>query len=471
MAAERSLARELARVAGSASVLAPEEFGRYSHDATIQRGLRGRPDAVVCPPDAQAVARVLHFCYEHSLAIVPRGGGTGLAGGAVPIDGGVVVSLERVRAVRSIDPELGRIHVEAGLSTAHVARLARENGLLFAPDPGAAEQSQIGGNVATNAGGPHAFKYGATGSSVAALEVALAPGELANVGANTRKDASLYDLRALLVGSEGTLGIITAVRLALPPAPEAKLGLVAFLEDATAAQRAVLALLASGLVPAVIDFLDTRTFAATASSFPFSDTRAPQNAFALLLELDGAPAEVERAHEELVEVLTGNGLLAFEHPHAGALWRWRDGLNGVLAGIRGGKVSEDICVPPERLEEAIECVYAIGEELSLECCAWGHAGDGIVHGTFLADSSTQEERERALSAGERLLLEAVRLGGSISGEHGVGCVKRAAISAQWDARTLAAERAVKDALDPKGLLNPGKKQPLSASERPSLGAH
>jgi glycolate dehydrogenase FAD-linked subunit len=468
--AGRSLRGELASVIGVASVLEPSEYGPYCHDATIQRGLRGVPDAVVCPQDPAGVARVLRWCYGREVAIVPRGGGTGLAGGAVPVDGGVVLSMERLRGVRALEPELGRVHVEAGLSTAHVARLARENGLLFAPDPGAAEQSQIGGNVATNAGGPHAFKYGPTGSCVAGLEVALAPGELTRVGAGTRKDVSGYDLRALLVGSEGTLGIITAVRLALPPAPEATLPLVAFLPDPQAGQRAVLALLASGVLPAVLDFLDARTFAAAAASFPFPGEPVRERAFVLVLELDGSAAEVERELEAVRETLAGESLIALERPEAGALWRWRDGLNGLLAGIRGGKVSEDICVPPERLGEAIEAVYAIGAELSLECCAWGHAGDGIVHGTFLAERSVEEERVRALAAGERLLEHALRLGGSITGEHGVGYVKRAALAAQWDEPTLAAYRHVKEALDPKGLLNPGKKEPVGGTPRPPLGA-
>jgi FAD/FMN-containing dehydrogenase len=467
-AAEKSLRRGLKRAIGASSVLDPDAYGPYCHDATIQRGLRGVPDAVVCPPDAAAAAQVVGWCYEHEVAIVPRGGGTGLAGGAVPVDGGVVVSLERLRAVRALRPELGELHVEAGVSTAHVRRLARENGLLFAPDPGAAEQSHIGGNVATNAGGPHAFKYGPTGACVSGLEVVFAPGELANIGARSRKDASAYDLRGLLVGSEGTLGIVTAVRLQLPPAPAAVLPLVAFLEDAAAGQRALLAVLGGGLVPAVLDFLDAHTFAATNATFPGASVE--RAGFVLLLELDGAPVEIERQLAELREALSDCGLLALEQPPPAALWRWRDGLNGVLAGIRGGKVSEDVCVPPERLHDALEAVYAIGEELSLECCAWGHAGDGIVHGTFLVDTSVPEERMRALHAGERLLEEALRLGGSISGEHGVGYVKRGLLREQWDPAALAAHRHVKGALDPKGLLNPGKKDPFAAAARPRLRA-
>jgi FAD/FMN-containing dehydrogenase len=378
------------------------------------------------------------------------------------------------------------MNVEAGVSTAHVSRLARENGLVFPPDPGASEQSLIGGNVATNAGGPHAFKYGSTGAWVNGLEVALAPGELATVGGATRKDAAGYDLRGLLVGSEGTLGILTAVALRLAPAPAVALPLVAFMADLTSGQRALLEILGSGLQPAVLDFLDARAFAVAAGSFPGDApevlTSAPEgDGFVLLVELDGSEGEVEQQVAELQEVLAEHEPSRLQRPQPSALWRWRDGLNGVIAGVRGGKVSEDICVPPERLEEAIRAIYALGTELSLPACVWGHAGDGILHATFLVDPSSPGELERGLKAGERTLALALGIGGSISGEHGVGYVKRAFLGAQWDRAAIAAHRRVKEALDPKGLLNPGKKDPLAgasdsrtkqarATAPPALGA-
>ncbi len=201
---------ELSAIVGAEHVEAPPS-ARYLHDATLQRGLRGRADAVVRPKDAEEVARLVKWCYEHDVPIVPRGGGSGLAGGATPIDGGVVLSLERLTKVRSFEPELWRMNPEAGVLTAHVQRLARENGLWFPPDPGAAEQSQIGGNVATNAGGPHAFRYGQTGAWVTGVEAVVAPGELVRFGGVVRKDVAGYDLKDLMIGSEGTLGVITAV--------------------------------------------------------------------------------------------------------------------------------------------------------------------------------------------------------------------------------------------------------------------
>ncbi len=229
---------------------------RFARDATESQGLEGRPDAVVLPADAEQVRAVVAWCYAHDVAIVPRGGGSGFSGGCVPVEGGVVVALDRMARVRSFDPLLWRIHVEAGLRTSELRRIARESGLLFPPDPGAAEQSQIGGNVATNAGGPHAFKYGVTGRWVTGLEAVIAPGELVEVGGPLRKDVAGYDLKSLLIGSEGTLGIVTAAWLRLTPAPEAAAPVAALYRTAAEGCAAIERVLGSGVQPAALEYLD-----------------------------------------------------------------------------------------------------------------------------------------------------------------------------------------------------------------------
>jgi glycolate oxidase subunit GlcD len=466
----------LARLLGAEHVLAGDGPGvaHYGHDATSARGLRGRADLVVRPGSAAEVAAVLACCYEHEVPLIARGGGTGLAGGAVPLAGGVVCALERVRAIRALEPELWRMHVEAGLRTCEVQRLARERGLCFPPDPGAAEQSQIGGNVATNAGGPHACKYGVTGAWVTGLEVALAPGELVEVGGPYRKDVGGYDLKSLLIGSEGTLGIVTAVRLRLLPAPEDALPLLAFFPTQAAGCAAILEVLASGVECAALDFLDGDALRIAAGAWEGGELRLPTGAaFALLAEVDGTREAARAAHAELVEVLAPGALALVgarggQPSHDGradpardldrdALWRWRDRVAGAVSAVRGGKVSEDVVVPVERLAEALERFAAIAARHGLRACAWGHGADGNVHANLLVDPANAVDRAAARDATDELFALAVELGGAISGEHGVGALKRGQLARQWAPRALELHEQIKRAFDPKGLLNPGKK--------------
>ncbi|MDQ3162406.1 MAG: FAD-binding oxidoreductase [Actinomycetota bacterium] len=429
----------------------------YLSDATESRGLSGNAEAVVLPRTAEEVAEVVSWCYERGVPITPRGGGTGFAGGAVPL-GGVVLGLERLRRIRSLEPLLWRMEVEAGVTTADVRRVARENGLLFPPDPGATEQSQIGGNVATNAGGPHAFKYGVTGDWVTGLEAVVAPGELISVGGAIRKDVAGYDLKSLLVGSEGTLGVITSVWLRLAPAPEAVAPVVSLHPNAAAGCAALARVLGSGLPVAALEYLDRETLRRSAAAFPVP---LADGGFMILTEVDGSTEEVERLREAAVETLGEEALSVWAPATAAeiaALWRWRDGVSLAVQADRGGKVSEDIVVPFERLEEAIDQTLAIGERHGLAACSWGHAGDGNLHSTFLIDPGDEAERERAEAAAEELFELAARLGGSISGEHGLGLVKGGQLGRQWGPGALALHAAVKEAFDPAGLLNPGKKR-------------
>ncbi len=445
--------RELRSLLGDSAVL-PGDAAGYGADQTEGRGVRASPaDAVALPSTAEEVATLVAWCYEHDLPLVPRGGGTGFAGGAVPTEEGIVLSLERLTAVRSLDPELWRMEVEAGVRTADVQRLALENGLLFPPDPGAAEQSQIGGNIATNAGGPHAFKYGATGAWVTGLEAVVAPGELVRLG-GSRKDVAGYDLKNLLIGSEGTLGVITAAKLRLIPRPEAVLPVAAFYPDVAAGCAAIEDVLGNGLQPAALEYLDFNTLRIAGGGYPGGP---PTGAgFLVLAEADGTETEATALRRDLTAVLEP-GALDLSEPDPQELWRWRDGVSLSVTAKRGGKVSEDIVVPLERLVEAIEETAAIGARHDLEACSWGHAGDGNLHSTMLVDPTDDEQLSRAALASGELLDLAVRLGGSISGEHGLGWVRRGELARQWTSRALELHEAVKAAFDPKGLMNPGKK--------------
>lgn len=478
------LERDLRALVGDAGI-ADSADARFQRDATESQGLVGQPDAVVLPADAEQVRAVVAWCCAHDVAIVPRGGGSGFSGGCVPVGGGVVVDLQRMTRVRAFDPLLWRMHVEAGLRTSDVRRLARENGLLFPPDPGAAEQSQIGGNIATNAGGPHAFKYGVTGRWVTGLEAVIAPGELIEVGGPIRKDVAGYDLKSLLIGSEGTLGIVTAAWLRLTPAPEAAIPVLGLYRDARAGCAAVEAILGSGIEAAAIEFLDAGALRAARDAAPFALPHEAQ--FLVIAEADGSHAEAAAVADALREAIAGDGgavacagsgdaalpagadaradsaeaALAVHALHApaeiAALWRWRDGVSIAVSAQRGGKVSEDVVVPLDRLADAIEATLEIGARHRLEACSWGHAGDGNLHATFLVDARDADELERAHAAAAELYRAAAAMGGSISGEHGLGWVKRGHLDAQWSPPTRALHAAIKHTLDPKGLMNPGKK--------------
>jgi glycolate oxidase subunit GlcD len=451
-----TLAARLREIVGEAHVLPPT--AEYLRDETESRGLRGRADLVVKPKTPDDVADVVAACYSIGIPVVPRGGGTGYAGGAVPVDGGCVISLERLNRVRAFDPLLWRMHVEAGVRTADVRRLARENGLLFPPDPGAAESSQIGGNIATNAGGPHAFKYGVTGAWVLGLEAVVPPGEVIAVGGPIRKDVAGYDLKSLLIGSEGTLGIITAAWLRLMPTPEAALPVVGLYDDAEAGVTAVEAVLGNGLTAAALEYLDARTFLASASTFP-SEVKAG-TAFAVIAEADGSAAEARTLAAELEDVLR-HGASSVYAPLVSkeitALWSWRDSVSLAVTAQRGGKVSEDLVIPLDRLREALSGIAEIGARHRLEACSWGHAGDGNLHATFLVNRDDESELDRAGAAAQELFALAIKLGGSVSGEHGIGLVKSGQLARQWSPRAVTLHEAIKNVFDPKGLLNPGKK--------------
>lgn len=438
------------------------------------QGLRGRADAVVLPESVEQAAAAVAWCYARGVAIVPRGGGTGFSGGAVP-DGGVVVALDRLYRVRRLQPELWRMEVDAGITTARVREAARGHGLMFPPDPGAAEQSQLGGNIACNAGGPHAFKYGNTRAWVSGVEVVVAGGEVARFGGPLRKDVAGYDFTGLFHGSEGTLGLVTGAWVRLAPAPEAAIPVLAAYAGHDAGCVAILRVLASGLVPAALEFLDAGTLAASRGAFPEPLPEAA--AFLVVAEADGTRAAASALAGELLEALAPGSLAAFaldgapeaglaaaDGPVAGsasartaALWRWRSGVSYAVMAQRGGKVSEDVAVSPDRMPEAMAALAEIGARFDLPVCCWGHAGDGNLHGTFVIDPTSAAQRARAEAAAEAFMDAARRLGGTVSAEHGLGLVKRGQFARHFGAVEARMHLAVKAALDPQGLFNPGKK--------------
>jgi glycolate oxidase subunit GlcD len=447
---------DLASVVSAEALLEPQ--GRYLADL-MGRGVQGTADAVVLPSSAEEVAAVMRWCYEHDVPLTARGGGTGLAGGAIPVEGGVVLGFERLNKIRQFDPLLWRMHVEAGVTTGDVQRLARESGLRFPPDPGAAEISQIGGNIACNAGGPHAFKYGVTGHWVTGLEVVVPPGEIVRIGGPIRKDVAAYDLKSLIVGSEGTLGLVTAAWLRLVPAPELELPVVGLYRDADAGIGAIERVLASGVVPAAIEYLDAVTLSYSGEAYPFGIPEG--GAFMVMTEADGAASEARRVAGELKEALAEDAVAvhAPEDPSDVAeLWRWRGGAAFAILAQRGGAFSEDIAVPLDRLRDVARETLEIGERHRVPALSFGHAGDGNIHSTFLFSPDDADEERRADAACHDLFGLALRLGGTVTGEHGIGWLKRGQLEQQLGAAGYDLHLRIKQAFDPKNLLNPGKKR-------------
>ncbi len=435
-----------------------EPKGRYLADL-MGRGVRGTADAVVLPSSAEEVAAVMRWCYENDVALTARGGGTGLAGGAIPVQGGVVIGFERMNRVRQFDPLLWRIHVEAGVTTGDIQRLARENGLRFPPDPGAAEISQIGGNIACNAGGPHAFKYGVTGNWVTGIEAVIPPGEIVTFGGPIRKDVAGYDLKSLLVGSEGTLGLVTATWLRLVPAPELELPVIGLYRDAEAGISAIERVLASGVVPAAIEYLDGVTLSYSGDAYPFG--LPPEAAFMVITEADGAEAEARRVAAELQDALADDAVTVHaptEPSEVADLWRWRGGAAFAILAQRGGAFSEDIAVPLDRLRDVAHETLEIGARHDVPALSFGHAGDGNIHSTFLFSPENLDEEHRADEACHELFELALRLGGTVTGEHGIGWLKRGQLEHQLGPTGYDLHLRVKQAFDPKNLLNPGKKR-------------
>ncbi|WP_249011555.1 FAD-binding oxidoreductase [Conexibacter sp. DBS9H8] len=444
-----ALADDLSRLLGAENVIAGDGPGAqaYLGDATESRGLHGAAEAIALPTSPAQVVALVAYAYAQDVPLTPRGAGTGFSGGAVPA-GGIVIATERLTGVPRVDLDGWAIDTPAAATTAALRERAAQHGLHYPPDPGSQEVSLIGGNIATNAGGPHTFKYGVTGRWVETLDVVLAPGELVTLGAPVAKDVSSYDLRSLLIGSEGTLGIICGARLRLIPRPECRRPVLAAYPDTVTGVAAIHAVLASGIVPAALEYLDARA--------------TEDGRFTVLAEADGSSAAAAEQAAILTEAMAPGALTLrapTEAAEIAALWRWRDGVSLTVTARRGGKVSEDIVISPAHLTEAIETIAEIGARHDLPACSWGHAADGNLHATFLIDRTDAEEIDRAEAAASELFDYALSLGGSLTGEHGIGTVKRAAVARALSPAVIALNAAVKATLDPKGLLNPGVKLP------------
>jgi glycolate oxidase subunit GlcD len=468
----RALVERLRRIPGVREVLAaPHDLLAYEADGLTL--LRGQPAAVAFPTDTASVAGIVRVCNELGLAFVPRGSGTGLSGGATPVDGCVVIECSRMNRILEIDATHRTATVQPGVINAHLSEAVAQLGLYFAPDPSSQSACTIGGNVAENSGGPHTLKYGTTSPHVLALEVVLPDASVVVLG---RRDghATGYDLRGVFVGSEGTLGVTTQAVVRLLPIPETVCTLLAAFPTLASACEAVSAIIAAGIVPGALELLDDRTIDAVeasvyAAGYP-RDARA-----VLLVELDGREASVaeERARVEAQCARCGalQTRVARDAQERVALWRGRKGAFGAMGRLAPDLYVHDAVVPRTRLPEVVAAINAAAEARGVRLANILHAGDGNLHPNISFDRRDAAQLERVRELGAEILRICVGVGGVLSGEHGIGIEKRDYMPLLFGDADLEAMRWVHDSFDPEDRCNPGKVIPAPRACTESNPAH
>ena len=430
----------------------------YSADA-LKRGAHA-PDAVVLPEGADQVSAVVRLCCAHRVPFVPRGGGTGFTGGSVPVRGGVVISLERMNRILEIDEANLLAVVEPNVITGQLQEAVERVGLFYPPDPSSLNQSAIGGNVAECAGGPRAFKYGTTKQYVLGLEAVLPNGDIVRTGGKVVKNVVGYDLTHLLVGSEGTLAVITRIILRLVPKPPARIALRATFSTIEAAADAVTRVIAHRVIPASLELIDEDSLEAVARYLNVRSLAPAGTAGLLLIEVDGLTEavveEAARCERACSEAGATEILRAKDEAERQELWRIRRELSPSLKTVSPIKFNHDVVVPKARIPELFGLVRRLKEEFRLRIPCFGHAGDGNIHVNIMVTPDDNDEMRRAHEAERALFEGVVAFEGSISGEHGIGFAKAKFLPTELSAETIAIMKRVKQAFDPDGLLNPGK---------------
>lgn len=454
----RALAAELASLLGDGFLDDPSQRLAYAYDNSRREAL---PEAVALPRTREQVVALVRACRAARVPVVARGRGTNTTGASVPIAGGVVVSFERMDRILDIRPGDRCAVVEPGVLNGTLQAALAPHGLFWPPDPTSAAFSTVGGNLACNAGGPRAVKYGASRDNVLALTAVTGTGELITCGSATTKGATGYDLQRLLVGSEGTLALIVEASLRLVPKPPARRALRALYRDVASAAQAVARLMAQPVTPSMLEFVDAH---AVRLARDVGGADLPADAGALLMiEADGEVDQLPTAVRALAQAASGDGLVALDDaPDEAArerLWAARGALSPALRTLAPGKINEDVVVPVSRIPALVDGVQAIARETDLPIVCFGHAGNGNLHVNILYDPADASHRTRAEAALARVFALTIGLGGTLSGEHGIGLAKRDFMPQAIDAPTLALMRQIKAAFDPDGILNPGKLLP------------
>lgn len=447
----------LKAVVGEDQVLTdPVDLIPYGFDGTA--ALKKPAVCVVFPKTTEQVAELVKLARQHQCPIVTRGSGSGLSGGSVPVERGLILCLVKMDRILEVDTANLTLRAEAGAITKEIADAAEKAGLFYPPDPGSMKISTIGGNVAENSGGLRGLKYGVTRNYVMGLTVVLPSGEIVELGNKCVKDVAGYSMKDIFVGSEGTLGIVTEVLLRLVPKPESRKTLLATYTDMESAARTVSAIIAAKIIPCTLEFLDRVTIACVED---YAHIGLPLDAEAILLmETDGHPAVVDDEALRMSEIARREGArevkIAANAEEADRLASARRTAFSALARRKPTTILEDATVPRSELAAMVKCIQEIGQRYNLEIGTFGHMGDGNLHPTFLTDEKNHEEMERVEAAMIEIFDFAIGVGGTITGEHGVGLAKKPFLGRQFPEGSMNLLRALKKAWDPENILNPGK---------------
>ncbi|PLX94246.1 MAG: glycolate oxidase subunit GlcD [Desulfuromonas sp.] len=427
----------------------------YSYDATQQQYL---PDVVVFPGSTEEISRILKMANSEEIPVFPRGAGSGFTGGSLPIASGIVLVTRRLESILRIDEENLVAEVEPGVVTEDFQKAVEKVGLFYPPDPASLKFSTIGGNVAECAGGPRCVKYGVTKDYILGLEVVTPQGDIIRTGGETMKGVVGYDLTKLMCGSEGTLGVITKIVVKLLPLPEAKKTMLVMFDSIDGAAKGVSAIIKGKIIPTTLEFMDAATIACVRKATKIEIPEAVQAV--LIIEVDGEKDLIERQAARILEIIQPLGVvdnrIATTPAESEELWKVRRSVSASLRNVNPDKFNEDICVPRSKVPDMIREIEKIAGKFTIPIVNFGHAGDGNIHVNIMIDKKVDGELAKAEKAIEEVFAATLRLGGTMSGEHGVGITKAPYIPMELDPAATAYMQMIKKALDPRNILNPGK---------------